>query len=111
MNYEKKVISEMTLDELIWEEELLHKDLVLEYDLVAEELTFILDISAVTFIFPVQLLCRYIAARKTRREFSTTISDYFDIFVFLMVAWVWEVIEVYMNTDIKEELFGPVEDS
>ena len=28
-----------------------------------------------------------------------------------MVGWVWEVIEVYMHTDIKEELFGPEEDS
>lgn len=101
----------MSGEELIKEEEFLHTDLVHEFDLVAEELVYILDISAVTFVFPVQQVCKYIAAKKTGRVFILTVADYLDIFVFLMVAWAWEVVEVYMNTDIKEELFGPEEDS
>lgn len=100
----------MTSEELIAEEEFLHKDLVHEYDLVAQELTLILDVSAVTFIFPIQQVCRYIASRQTRKEFTLTVSDYLDIFVFLMVVWTWETIEVYINSDLKEELFGPEED-
>ena len=47
----------------------------------------------------------------TRTRFFFTSADYLDIFVFLMVAWVWETIEVYSHSDIKEELFGPEEDS
>ena len=40
-----------------------------------------------------------------------TTADYLDISLFLMVAYVWYVIELYMHTDIKEELFGPEDDS
>ena len=47
----------------------------------------------------------------TRTKFFVTTADYLDIFIFLMVVWVWETIEVYMHTDIKSELFGPEEDS
>ena len=93
------------------EEEILHADMVHEFSLVSEELTIILDLSAVTFVFPIMILCRYVGARMTKRRFFFTIADFFDILVFCMVAWVWEVYEVYLHSDIKEELFGPEEDS
>ena len=79
----------MKLEDIFAEEEFLHKDLVHEFDLVARELTIILDLSAVTFIFPIQLMCRYFAALKTGRQFFMTSADYLDIFVFLLVAWAW----------------------
>ena len=47
----------------------------------------------------------------TRTSFIVTAADYLDIFVFLMVVWVWKKIDSYENSDVKEELFGPEEDS
>ena len=43
----------MTLEEMQNEEEVLHKDMVHEFDLVREELTLILDLSAVMFVLPI----------------------------------------------------------
>ena len=43
----------MTLEEMQHEEEVLHKDMLIEFELVREELTLILDISGVIFILPI----------------------------------------------------------
>ena len=79
--------------------------------LVKGELDLILDISAVTFLFPIALLCKQLFAKLTDRQFFLTFADYLDILIFVMVVWVWETIKVYEVTPIKEELFGPQEDS
>jgi len=42
-----------TIEELQHEQEVLHKDLVHEFQLVKEELTLILDLCAVMFILPI----------------------------------------------------------
>lgn len=44
--------------------------------------------------------------RYSRRRINFTISDWLDIVIFLLVAWVWEIVKVYESTTIKEELFG-----
>ena len=46
-------VHSMTLEEMQSEEEVLHKDMVHEFDLVREELTLILDLSAVMFVLPI----------------------------------------------------------
>ena len=79
--------------------------------LVKGELELILDISAVTFFFPIALLCKQLFANLTDRQFFLTFADYLDLLIFVMVVWVWEVIKVYEVTPIKEELFGPEEDN
>lgn len=103
-------ISELTLDEIHEKEEALHHELLADFERVSLELDLILDISAVTFIFPLQLLCRYVGAKKTGRVFNVTTSDYLDIVIFIMVAWLWDVIETYKTSEIREHLFGPLED-
>ena len=43
----------MTIEEMQHEEEVLHNDMLIEFALVREELTLILDISGVIFILPI----------------------------------------------------------
>mgnify|MGYP000341874878 CR=1 FL=1 len=45
------------------------------------------------------------------RIFKLTVADYLDILVFFMVAFVWEAVSFYSNSEIKEALFGPEVDS
>ena len=70
-----KDVNMMTLEEMMHEEEELHDHMVYEFGLVSEELTIILDLSAIFFILPFQLLCRYVGARMTGRRFFLTLSD------------------------------------
>ena len=50
----------MSIEELEEEREHLHEDLFKEMGLVRDELNLILYISAVTFLFPVSLFCKYV---------------------------------------------------
>lgn len=106
-----KNLTEMADEEIETEELDLHLKLIKEFSLVSEELDFILNVSAVAFIFPIQQVCRYIGAKKTERTYTVTMTDYLDIFVFVMVAWVWSVVEDYKLSPLREHLFGPEEDS
>ena len=94
-------------EKVMEQEEELHNHLLYEMKLVKGELELILDISAVTFLFPIALLCKQLFAKLTDRQFFLTFADYLDMLIFLMVVWVWETIKVYEVTPIKEELFGP----
>ena len=103
--------SDYTLEELQKEEEEVHNILIDEFHLVRIELDAILYISTVAFLFPLIIICKYVFAEKTERRFFLTNADLLDILVFIMIVWIWETVTVYENTDIKEELFGPEEDS
>ena len=63
------------------------------------------------FLFPFIIINKVIFAQKTDRRFFFTGADFLDILVFVMIVWIWETVYVYEATDIKEELFGPEEDS
>ena len=65
-----------------------------------------MDISAICFTFPIQMISKRMFGRYSRRRINFTISDWLDIVIFLLVAWVWEIVKVYESTTIKEELFG-----
>jgi len=65
----------MSIEELNEEREHLHEDLFKEMGLVRDELNLILYISAVTFLFPVSLFCKYVFAKLTSRKFILTITD------------------------------------
>ena len=57
----------------------------------------ILYLSAVMFIIPIQLFCRYMGAKLTDTIFFVTTSDYLDLFSVMMVAWVWIKVTEYEN--------------
>jgi len=52
------------------------------------------------------MISKRMFGRYSRRRINFTISDWLDIVIFLLVAWVWEIVKVYESTTIKEELFG-----
>lgn len=107
----EKEIWEMTIEEQIEEEEHLHGHMAEEFIFVSKELDFILDVSSIAFVFPIMLLGRYIGAQKTGRSFQMTVADYFDLIIFGLVVWAWQVVENYRNTPLKIALFGPEKDT
>lgn len=107
----EKEIWQMTIEEIIEEEEHLHGHMDEEFIVISKNLDLILDISSITFIFPLMLIGRFTGAYKTRRVFKLTVSDYFDLLLFGLTVWAWIVVENFRNTPLTQPLFGPEKDT
>ena len=79
----------MTIAQIRKKVEILHDEMLIEFQLVRTELSLILDISAVTFLFPIHILTKFVGSVLSKRNFYFSVSDLIDIFVFLMILSVW----------------------
>ena len=73
---------------------------------VRDDLDLVLYISAVTFLFPVSIFCKFVFTQLTRRRFDFTITDYLDVIISVLVAWLWGVIYGYETSDLIVPLFS-----
>ena len=89
---------------------MLHDKLVIDMSHVRDDLNLVLYVSAVTFLFPVNMFCKFVFTKLTNRIFYLTLTDYLDFVVFVLVAWLWYIVESYETTDLKAPLFSPEED-
>ena len=77
---------------------------------VGNDLDLVLYVSAVTFLLPVNIFCKYVFTNLTSRNFTWTITDSLDFIIFVLVTWFWVIVEGYETTDLKEPFFSPEED-
>jgi len=89
---------------------LLHDELFNEMSTVRDELDLVLYVSAVAFLFPVSLFCKFVFTKLTNRNFYLTLSDYLDFVIFALVVWFWYIVESYETTELKALLFSPEQD-
>jgi hypothetical protein len=74
------------------------------------ELDSVLYVSAVTFLFPVSVFCKFVFTKLTNRNFYLTLTEFLDLSVFVLAAWFWYMVESYGTTDLKVNLFSPEQD-
>ena len=77
---------------------------------VGNDLDLVFYVSAVTFLLPVNIFCKYVFTNLTSRNFTWTITDSLDFIIFVLVTWFWVIVEGYETTDLKEQFFSPEED-
>ena len=77
---------------------------------VRSELDLVLYVSALTFLFPVSLFCKFVFTKLTNTNFYLTLSEYLDTIVFVLVVWFWYIVYSYESTDLTIPLFNPEQD-
>ena len=98
--------SSLTLKEMQAKRESLHDDLFDQMMGVRDDLDLVLYISAVTFLLPVCIFCKFVFTQLTKRKYHFTVTDYLDIVITTLVVWLWVVIERYESSDLIVPLFN-----
>ena len=104
-------LSSWTLEELYAAQEELHKELHNELVLSGKEIRYSANLAAITFLFPVQLLNKFVFAQCEGRSFYFSSSNVIDMTIFGLVVFWWQAFEVYSNSHLDFPLFGEPEDS
>jgi hypothetical protein len=72
-----------------------------------DDLSLILYISAITFLIPVGIFCKLIFAKLTKRKFYLSMTDYFDLTIFVLVLFLWGMIDQYETNELTVQIFSP----
>ena len=70
-----------------------------------------MDLAAVTFMFPIVLLNKFVFSRLVESTFNLSSADFVDMTIFFMVVFWWETFQIYSSKELDFDLFGPEEDS
>jgi len=68
-------------------------------------------LAAITFLFPIQLINKYIFAKCEGQSFNFSSANLIDMTIFSLVLWWWKMSDLYTYDHLDVELFGDPEDS
>ena len=99
--------SKLNLKEMQETRETLHDELYNKMLDARDDLSLILYISAITFLIPVGIFCKLIFAKLTKRKFYLSMTDYFDLTIFVLVLFLWGMIDQYETNELTVQIFSP----
>ena len=98
------------MDELVLLKDLLHFEAIEEFKKTYYELDVVLYMSLFGFLLPLSLLGKAIFAKIEQKTFIMTSTNYTDIIISILVAFVWIMTAYYRSKEVSPMFFSEEED-